>query len=309
MDRVAYRCVDVFTETPFSGNPAGVVPAAHDLTDDQMQKVASELGLSQTAFVHKPTDSGADFALRFFTPRMEVDLCGHATIAAFHVLGETGAIPLGSSLARVVQQTAAGLLPVELSCEEGKVKRIMMTQAHAAFREFDREPDVVADALGIGIDELALDKCEIGMASTGLMQIMVPIAKLATLQALRPNLRAVEDLCRGVDAFSMHCFSFETVSRFSLLHARHFAPAAGIAEDPATGTGNGALGAYLVTKKLVRGKSPVMIVVEQGHTMGRPSEILVELAFSDTDVTSVRVGGNAVTVAEGEILVQTEVGQ
>lgn len=310
MDRIAYKQVDVFTEAPFSGNPAGVVPSADDLTDAQMQAIAAELGLPQTAFVSKPTEAGADFRLRFFTPRMKVVLCGHATIAAFHVLCETGVVPLGASMARLTQQTEAGLLPVEIHREhEAGVGRIMMTQMAPTFADFELEPKVAADALDIGVEELDLDKCDIGMASTANMEIMVPIRRLDVLRALRPNLAAVEDLCRAVGAFAVHAFSFETVSRFSLLHTRNFAPAAGIAEDPATGTGNGALGAYLVTKKLVRGTSPVMIVIEQGHSMGRPSEVLVELAFSDTAVESVRVGGKAVTVADGDILVQTEVGQ
>lgn len=310
MDRVAYKQVDVFTEAPFAGNPAGVVSNANGLTDDAMQKIAAELGLPQTAFVMKATETSADFRLRFFSPRVEVDLCGHATLAAFHVLCEDGVIPTGARTAKLVQQTNAGLLPVELHCEEGgKTGRIMMTQLHPTFRDFEPEPEVVAAALGVGVEDFALDKCEIAMASTALMEIVVPISKLATLQGLRPNLAAVEDICRDVGAVSMHCFSFETVSRFSLLHARNFAPGVGIAEDPATGTGNGALGAYLVTKKLVRGTSPVMIVVEQGHSLGRPSEVLVELAFSDTDVTSVRVGGKAVTVAKGEMAMSVGVGQ
>lgn len=309
METIAYKQVDVFTQVPFAGNPAGVVLHADDLNEAQMQAIAAELGLAQTAFVSKPTEAGADFRLHFFTPRMKVDLCGHATIAAFHVLCETGGVPLGASTANLTQQTDAGLLPVEIHREQDAgVGRIMMTQAGPSFAEFEPGPQVVADALGIGVDELALDKCEIGMASTANMEIMVPIGRLQVLRGLRPNLAAVEDVCRGVGAFAMHVFSFETESRFSLLHARNFAPVAGIAEDPATGTGNGALGAYLVTKKLVRGTSPVMIVIEQGHSMGRPSEILVELAFSETEVKSVRVGGKAVTVAGGDILVQTEVG-
>lgn len=309
MQQVAYKQVDVFTEKPFSGNPAGVVPAADGLTDKQMQVIASELGLSQTAFVLKASEQGADFRVRFFTPRMEVELCGHATIAAFHVLCESGVVPLGASMARLVQQTVAGLLPVEVHREhEEGIGRIMMTQTPPAFADFEPGPEVVADALGIGVEELALDKCEVGMASTAHMEIMVPVARLAVLRGMRPNLAAVEDVCRSVGAFAMHVFSFETESRFSLLHARNFAPAAGIAEDPATGTGNGALGAYLVTKKLVRGTSPMMIVIEQGHSMGRPSEVLVELAFRDSQVSSVRVGGKAVTVASGDILIQTEVG-
>lgn len=310
MQPIGYMQVDVFTEVPFAGNPAGVVAHADGLGERRMQAIAAELGLPQTAFIQKATEPGADFHLRFFTPRVEVDLCGHATIAAFHVLCETGVIPLGASTAQLTQQTAAGLLGVEVHREaDGGVGRILMTQATPSYGDPTAAPDVVAAALNVDVDELDLDKCEIGMVSTAHMEILVPVKRLSVLRSLRPNLAAVEDLCQSEGAFAVHAFSFETESRFSLLHARNFAPAAGIAEEPASGVGNGALGAYLVTKKLVRGTSPVMIVIEQGHSLERPSEILVELAFSDTNVHSVRVGGKAVTVATGEILVHTEVGQ
>jgi len=303
VDKVSYTYLDVFTDVPFAGNPAAVVLESDGLEEERMQSIASELGLPQTAFVMKASEKPADFKLRFFTPKREVDLCGHGTLAAFWALAEAGRIPLGSSLAKVVQQTNAGLLPVELHSESGVLRRVMMTLDEPAVADYVGEPEPVAQALGLAADDLDLERCPIGLASTALMELLVPVRSLQALQKIRPNCVAVEDVCLAVGAVSMHCFSFETVSRFSLLHARNFAPLLGIGEEAGTGTGNGALAAYLVTKKLVRGTSPLMLVVEQGHGMGRPSEILVEIAFSDTQVNSVRVGGKAVSVAEGHITV------
>ncbi len=306
MVEVKYKSVDVFTDVPFRGNPAGVVLDADELSDELMQQIASELGFPQTAFVLRATDKGADFRLRFFTPRQEVDLCGHGTLAAFWALAESGVIPLGSSVSRLVQQTNAGHLAVELHCEGGAPRRVMMTQAKPVVARYSGSAERVSESLGLSPEDLDLERCGIGLASTALMEVLVPVKSLSTLQALRPNLAAVEDVCREAEAVSMHCFSFETVSRFSLLHVRNFAPLLGIAEEAATGTGNGALAAYLVAQKLVRGTSPLMLVVEQGHVMGRASEITVEIAFTDTEVESVRVGGKAVSVADGKI--RTSVG-
>jgi PhzF family phenazine biosynthesis protein len=113
MGKIELKQIDAFTKTPFQGNPAGVVLRAEGFTSEQMQRIAREMNLSETAFVVKRRD-GRIFSVRFFTPGKEVNLCGHATIATFHALAETGEIPPSTPYTEVIQETKVGRLPVRI---------------------------------------------------------------------------------------------------------------------------------------------------------------------------------------------------
>lgn len=300
MKRIRIKQVDVFTSTPLAGNAAGVITEADDLTDEEMQKIAREMNLSETAFVLRPTEK-ADFRVRFFTPERELGLAGHPTIAAFHALAEEARIFLREPVTTVFQQTKAGVLPVEFHIKKGRAKKIMMTQVKPTFRPFKDPLEKLAGVLGVDVDEVKGTNLPVEIVSTGLPQLMVPVGSLSAVQEMRPDFSALRRFNEEAGVVSTHVFALQTLSPIAMVHTRNFSPAVGIFEDPATGTANGALGAYLIKNRVIRGNSPVTIISEQGYEINRPSEVLVEVHFAGDRVETVKVGGQAVTVMEGEM--------
>ena len=309
--------VDAFTDVPFGGNPAGVVPRAEGLSPELMQKIAREMQLSETAFVTdlrqtKENADGPDFHVRFFTPAAEVDLCGHATIATFWLLMELGVVSPGDGSGdpegetRVFQQTGAGVLPVDLlfGCEGGPA-RVMMTQAlpqvgftleQADLAELERILKAPQGSL------TGFQGPKPQAVSTGLWDLIVPVTSMEALLSMRPDMGALAQFCNERKLVSVHCFSMDTVETGSTRPLQGFRPAVGIPEEAATGTASGATGAYLVLNRLVDIKQPVTrIICEQGHVMGRPSAIHVEIGVEGREIRSVRVGGSAVTVMKGRM--------
>jgi trans-2,3-dihydro-3-hydroxyanthranilate isomerase len=292
--------MDAFTQAPFGGNPAGVVPHADGLTEEQMQLIAREMNCSETAFVLSTKTSGADVRVRFFTPSEEVDLCGHATISTFVALAQEGRFGRKWPIT-VVQETNVGLLPVLISQDaEGQI-HAFMTQAAPAFRELDMPRPLAARLLGLEEEDLD-PELPIGLAYTGLWDLFVPIRTVEAFQRMKPDLAKIAELNREQGVASTHCYSLETVEADSHLHTRDFSPALGIAEDPATGTANGALGAFLLHHGIFEPKQErICLKVEQGYEIGRPSTIYVEVDGEPRSPRTVRVGGTAVTVLEGKM--------
>jgi trans-2,3-dihydro-3-hydroxyanthranilate isomerase len=287
--------VDAFTDRPFTGNSAGVVPDATGLDAAQMQQIAREVNLSETAFV--TPSAVADFRVRFFTPTVEIPLAGHPTIATMHALVETGRIRLNGPRTRVTQELNVGVLPVDLDADaNGRLTRIWMTQRPPEFlRSYDPAP--YAEALGITISGIAAELPP-QTVSTGTPQLMLAVRSLHVLERLQPDMRALIALAEQGDYFSLHVFAPEGYAPEARAHARHFAPNAGINEDPVTGSASGAMAAYLVHYGVVHTHS---FMAEQGHIIGRPGTIYCEVDAEGTKVSGVRVGGSAVTVITGTL--------
>ena len=288
--------VDSFTTERYAGNPCGVVTRAEGLTPAQMQTIARELNLSETAFA-MPSQA-ADFRVRFFTPRKEIPLAGHPTIATMHALVEDALIEIGDTSRRITQELKVGVLPVDLSRRDDGRVRIAMTQATPEFlHELDRE--TYADVLGIAPSDL-LTGFPAQVVSTGTPQAMIPVASLAVLERVRPDLQRLAEL-EGEDGyFSTHVFTQEAYDPANRAHARHFGPSSGVQEDPVTGSATGGMAAYLWRHGLVR---EAAYTVEQGHIMGRPGHVEVEVQGEGDTPTTVRIAGTAVTVLRGAITV------
>ncbi len=305
--------VDGFTSVPFGGNPAGVVIDACGLNDELMQKIACEMNLSETAFVvdlRETKCESADFSVRFFTPESEVDLCGHATIGAFWLLGELGIVSLDENKkgeefkVRVHQRTRAGILPVDvLFNDDGDVSRVMMTQSlpHVAFELESLEVKYLERILGVpvgGVTGFTAAKPQ--AISTGLLDLIVPVTSLDALFLMKPDMDRLLNFCIEKDIIGVHCFCLETVDKAATIHCRNFAPAVGITEEAATGTASGAAGCFLVLNDLIKiNRSITRIICEQGHVMDRPSTIYIEVGLDGEDIISVSVGGHAFVVMEG----------
>jgi trans-2,3-dihydro-3-hydroxyanthranilate isomerase len=288
--------VDAFTDTPLSGNAAGVVPDADGLSDDAMQAVARELNASETAFL-LPSDD-ADRRVRYFTPTREVDLCGHATVASHAALADPD-LGLGSlDDGTHTLETDVGVLDIEL--DDGTV---WMTQNEPEIRELDVGYDDLAEALGVretALDGLGAD-LPIARASTGLPFLMVPVEYLSDLSGMEPDLTAIERLADDNDCTGVYVFSFDTLEAESTLHARMFAPGAGVPEDPVTGTASGACGAYL-DRFGAFDPTPEEMRFEQGHFLDRDGLVRVD-ASAATTTGRVRVGGTAAVALDGEVCV------
>nr|WP_242549512.1 PhzF family phenazine biosynthesis protein [Alicyclobacillus mali (ex Roth et al. 2021)] len=279
--------VDAFTEEPFSGNPAGVVIDGGDLPRDLRQRIAREMNCSETAFVFRYERDR--FRIQYHTPEAEVDLCGHATIAALHLLRERQDI-----VGDIVAETRAGILPMRID-EEGPV---WMRQAEPKFREVPDDVRVaLLQALGLGEDEIPSD-LPFALASTGIWQVMVPVKSRDALFALTPDTLRLREVSRRLGAICVHVYALDPAHPSAVAVARDFAPAVGVAEDPHTGTAAGALACLLAH----RGAVPAgEMAFEQGANLGRPGLILARVEAGPP--MRAWVGGHAVTMLRGEMRV------
>ncbi|HXV68089.1 MAG TPA: PhzF family phenazine biosynthesis protein [Nitrospira sp.] len=295
---------DVFTSQPFGGNPVAVIPDAQGLSDDQLQQIAREMNLSETVFVFPPTDPAAVARLRIFTPTQELPFAGHPVIGAFFVLAELGLVPVKESVTRVMQECNIGLFPVELDVDEGQVDQIMMTQPRPEFLGPIEETDdlyKIAVAMGLSKHVIADTKWPLEIVSTGFPVLIVPVRTLTAVRSIVPDPSAIIDLSRRFGMNGVMVFTTVTVESSATVHARMFAPAIGIPEDPATGSAGGALGAYLVQNGVVEVAPTTEIIIEQGYEIERPSRILVQVESDDDMIQSVKVGGQCVMVADGTL--------
>lgn len=280
--------IDAFTHERFVGNPAGVVPDATGLSDMQMQAIAREMNLSETAFIVPAQAADHDMVVRFFTPTTEVPICGHATIAAHWVRALEGA---SDGIAR--QKTGAGILPVEIERNGGAV-RIWMTQKDADFEEPLGE--VVKDEIrrAFGVPELS-DIAPVQVVSTGHSKVMIPVASTAILNSINPDLQALSRLSRQIGCNGYFAFALADQGEEVVAYGRMFAPAIGIPEDPVTGNACGPLGAYLARHGLIMvpRDGTVRLSVRQGTAMGRPGTVTVEVRRAG-DTFGIRIAGEAV---------------
>lgn len=282
--------IKVYTLNSFAkkyngGNPAGVVLDADFLTAHDMQKVAGKVGFSETAFVKQ--SNKADFKVVFFTPNREVDLCGHATIATFYLLANKGIIQVGEYR----QETKAGILKVE--CRTNNI--IYMNQRNPQFYEILDKKEI-ADTLNINEDQI-MDEIPVQIVSTGLKDILVPIKSLKTLYNIRPDFDKVSRVSKKYDVIGYHLFTLNT-EHDSTAHCRNFAPLYDIDEESATGTSTGALSCYLYKYGIISEDNVENLVFEQGYSMEKPSEILVNLMVHNQKVNDVKVGGIALNIKE-----------
>jgi trans-2,3-dihydro-3-hydroxyanthranilate isomerase len=291
MKRRLYQ-LDVFTTKPYEGNPLAVITDGDEITADRMQAVAREMNLAETVFVQRPTNNRALARLRIFTTQQELPLAGHPVIGTWFLLAQLGVVPASEGQVRILQQTGAGILPVEFSFHDGRPVRVTMTQKPAQFRASRIPRAALARALGLNARDLSAD-LPIESVSTGIFNLMVPIASRKSLGKIEMDLSAAAKLL-GSGATMAYCFALGDEGH---AFARGMLPWGNI-EDPATGSAAGSCGAYLVRHGKLRAGEPLKIL--QGVEMKRPSHIEVEVASERGKLTP-RVSGSAVCILEGHI--------
>ena len=300
MAKINIKQVDAFTTTPHTGNPAGVVLDAKSLTDQQMQSIAREMNLSETAFILPPTKSDADVKIRWFSPTMEVPLCGHATIASFHALSVDGKLGIGrKGTFNFRLETASGILPVEISREDQRISVMLGLKIPSFERVIHYKIDLVR------VIDVTLSDFDNRLPILRSDYLYVPVKRLHTLFTMKPNFLALSNYLTSRKLQGVCVFTTETVDRDSKVHSRFFAPNCGINEDPVTGSAHGPLAVHLFESGLLDVHDGQCVFQgEQGDAIGRRGRVRVELSVDENKPTSVRIGGSAVVVLEGEMLVR-----
>lgn len=278
--------IDAFTDEPFRGNPAGVV-YSNELTTDEMQLIAREFNVSETAFISKSSE--ADFNLRWFTPTVEVKLCGHATIASIHYLLQQDIIQENSS---ITFKTLSGMLK---SSSKNGIHSLSIPIPE--LKVFEGNKDEIIKGLN-SEKVINAEKFPFILDEGGYLYISV--SSLTDLMKIKPNFRELLDLSnarKGYDAFTL--FTTETIEKSNDAHLRFFTPYYGIDEDPVTGSANGPL--LLVLRKLglidedTEGKT---FTFEQGDVLNRKGRVIVSYSPSKKELT---ISGKAVTIFKGKI--------
>lgn len=305
MKKISFKHVNAFTPSLFSGNPAGVVLDARGLSESKMQLIAREFAMPETAFVLPPGVRGADIQIRWFSPSVEIPLCGHATIGAFHALAEDG-------LAGMRQN---GVYPFKVQTKSGLLKVVVEKKASGTIIEFHLPvpqftvvrtlPSSIKRALGLNPTDLS-KKLPAARAN----YLYVPVRSLARLFSMKPDMEALAQVCRAHRWIGVCVFTLQTKEPSSAFHSRFFAPAAGISEDPVTGSANGPLGVYLhqfafwknaILPSFSLEDGRLEFVGEQGDVLGRKGRVKVRIKVKKGNVDDVSIAGEAVTVFSSDL--------
>jgi trans-2,3-dihydro-3-hydroxyanthranilate isomerase len=295
MAKYPFFQIDAFSDRPLEGNPCAVILDADSLSDQTMQSIALEMNLSETAFVR--SSSVADFGARYFTPGEEIPLAGHPTIATTWALVETGLLKLKTGCTSFQLELKVGPIRVDVFSEEGKVQQIVMSQKKPQFLKAYEPAEVVA-AFGLRTEDI-LPGFPIQTVSTGTPQLMIPLRNQEALRAARMDVSLYQALRSKSDFFSPHLFCLQGFTEYGQTSARHFGVPPDTMEDPFTGSATGGMAAYLWHHGLI--EKP-LFVAEQGHWMKRPGRANVEVVGPRDNIETVRVGGKAVTVLKGELV-------
>jgi len=278
--------VDAFTNQPFGGNPAGVT-FGEELDKNEMQLIAKEMNLAETAFLSK--SDKADYHLRWFTPTVEVELCGHATIASLHFLNENNLIKDG-------QEISFETLSGKLKCKFENGKYFMQVPIYS-MEEFTGCKEEILDCLGIDRNDVD-DKIPFVLA--GNKYLYINIESLKSLHDLKPDYKTLNQINNSKKEFeAASIYTLETVDKGSFAHSRFFAPFYGIDEDPVTGSMNGPLVQVLIKAGIIKENGEWLnYTFEQGDVLGRKGRVGVRY---NSDKKDLYISGKAVTIFKAEM--------
>ncbi|WP_432956565.1 PhzF family phenazine biosynthesis protein [Micromonospora haikouensis] len=289
MSTLAYEIVDVFTDRPFAGNPLAVVFGAEGLATEQMQSLALEFNLSETVFVLPPTQVGATYRARIFTPTDELPFAGHPSVGAAVTASRRGLFGVG----QITQECGAGVLPIEVTAHGATLTGGVPTLGP----ELDLEP--LLEMAGLTAADHAGPPPRV--AGCGLEFPYLPVRPDAVARA-------------RVDPAAAQRYGLEHISVFSwdadsqTAHARVFVPGHGVPEDPATGSAALGLGVWLVASGLLPGQGRFSYTVRQGAELRRPSLLACTVTAAGGTAVGATVRGDVMPVARGEIAVPPFVG-
>ena len=293
----AFKQVDVFTSRRLFGNPLAVVLDADGLDTAQMQRIAAWTNLSETAFVLRPTQAGASYRVRIFTPRTELPFAGHPSVGTAHALLEAGLIKPGAAL---IQECGAGLLPLHVD-DDGARRRVFVRAPRAQIDPAQGRDGVdrLTRALGAPVAERQAPQ----NVRNGPGWMICDLGSEAAVRSLKPDMAAIEALSAGAGITGVATFGRSSSDHYALA-VRAFAPADGVPEDPVTGSANAAIGAYLLASGQIDAVGAAYRA-SQGREVGRDGfvDVRVDVATGEVDI-----GGESVTCIDGTIVLPDAVG-
>lgn len=303
MGKLRFIQVDVFTASPFGGNPVVVIPDPGRMTREQMQRVARGMNFAETSYVVPATLPGVGFALRGFTPTTEVAYSGHQLLGAAWVLADAGRLPGGpdDGPGEVAVEMGGRTWPVVVQREAGRVRGVSTLARPAVVRSTLPVKRLADVAAALSLDPSAILRAELPLevVESGLVCLVVPVRGLAEARAILPVEQALDTLLQRLGAECLVAYCRETLSPECQAHVRVFAPPLGIVEDPATGAASGALAAYLLRHGELGTAHRHGFRCEQGSELGRPSRI--EVRLDDASPPAVHVGGAVARSAQGTV--------
>lgn len=295
MKDLIFYIVDVFTEEKYSGNQLAVVVLREELSVEDMQKLAREFNYSETSFVILGNTNRNEYDVRIFTPEKEVSFAGHPILGTAYILRNK---LCDKSDTKILLNLKAGQIPVFFEKSANSKNVLWMKQINPSFGTILKNSKIVP-ALGIKKEDLN-DKFPVEEVSTGLPFIIVPLKSIEAVRNVKVKKERFLRLIENLEAKAVLVFSSETYKQENDLNVRVFTDYYGVPEDPATGSANGCLAAYLV-KNSYFNSNKINIKVEQGYEIGRPSLIHIR-AEKKNDNIEVWVGGSVMEIAEGKLL-------
>lgn len=285
--KTPFYIVDVFAESKYAGNQLAVFTDAKNISSEEMAEIACETNFSETTFITGYNSTNAEVDVRIFTPGGEVPFAGHPTLGTAYIANK---VFFEDKFEEVKLNLKVGQIPVKKVGEQ-----LWMNQVQPIFGDiYDIEE--MADMLGINSEDID-NRYPIESVSTGLPFYITPVKSLEILQKIKLNFdKAIAGFSKK-ETKEVLVFSPTGYSNSDRLACRVFVPLLGIPEDPATGSANGCLAAYLV-KHIVLGDSEINLSVAQGYEVNRPSRLYLKASVNDNNYT-IRVGGKVIDIAQG----------
>ena len=274
MRQLSFKQVDVFTARPFYGNPVAVVIGADGLDTATMQRIAGWTNLSETTFLLPPTQPGASYKLRIFTPRQELPFAGHPTVGSAHAALESGYAKTVNG--RLKQECGAGVL--DLTVEDSRI--------------YVRAPEPKVKSVAAPL----FGQAQARRVDVGPIWVVVDLGEAQAVDELDPDMAAIEELSNALHATGVTVFG-RTGNPATPIHVRSFAPAHGVPEDPVCGSGNVSVGAFLRQTGLLKEFGP-SYTARQGMQVGRDGRVQVRVSGD-----AIHIGGEAVTCVDGKLRV------
>jgi len=295
MNGYTFYIVDVFAEEKYAGNQLAVLRNAGTLSDSEMQRIAKEMNYSETTFILPEREVSGGYDVRIFTPENELPFAGHPTLGTASVIQQE---IIKKNVEKIVLNLKVGQIPVTFTYKGEETDILWMRQVQPIFGDVIEPRDIVqvVDVKPEDID----NRFPIEEVSTGVFVFIIPIKTLDAVKRAQIDKTKYNSFIQTTQAKALLLFCPETYNKENDLNVRFFADYYGVPEDPATGSANGCLAAYLVRHRYF-GKRQIDIRVEQGYEIGRPSLLYLRAEERDGG-TEVNVGGKVVMVARGELI-------
>lgn len=300
MSSFQFALYDAFSARAFGGSQAAVITGAAAIDSAVRQRIAREIGMPATAFVD---DFGDDWIMvQFMSTVMELPMCGHGTLCLLTHMLEAGFIDLDKNASREISlRLPESTATVALSLRADGRHQVMLDIKPPVFEAPPPHTGSLLKVLGLKADALETE-LPIETARGDFIHLVVPLAGLETMRAIRPDFGGMVEFCHAYGIETIAVFCSETDSPDHRIHVRDFCPAVGVSESAAAGTTNAALSSYLVRHGLAPMDSDIITLnAEQGIELGRPSSIQSVVTISGRQISRLQVGGVATRVMDGQI--------